>query len=256
MTPQYILKASTCREPHCASDKPEVLARNQQSEIDNLGFAKEYAEPGYSNPKKGILFANWNYFPKGIDSILEGYGYAIEWRDEWSNCGTCDKAFRTSPNSYGWLPSYVIENECELTCHECIADNAGDYLESIEDNPRTALTNRDIDPEEYGYIKLEGDYENGFHPGSNDDPNKILKTLHSQGFERVIFRMPSKDQFTVYFECFYNPLPKRKDVREFLQDAEYHCQLQYELSEIEQFDAAYKDARILLGKHIQTNFTN
>lgn len=123
MTPQYILRASLCREPHCASG-PNWQA-HAASEIDNLGFASEYEEPGYTQPDKGVLFANWNYFPRGIDSILESYGYAVEWSDEWAICDQCYKAVRTQPDSWGWTPSFTV---CDggLDCKTCNPDGVDD----------------------------------------------------------------------------------------------------------------------------------
>ena len=82
MTPEYILRKSLCREPHCASEKNwQTIAI---SEIENMQYAPAYAERGYSNPKRCILFADWNYFSSKVCSILEAYGYACEWSDEWT----------------------------------------------------------------------------------------------------------------------------------------------------------------------------
>jgi hypothetical protein len=88
-----------------------------------MGFAKEYAEPGYSQPDKAILFANWNYFPRGIDTILENYGFAIEWSDEWSTCEDCGKAVRTNPDCWDWKPSFALVGDCTLLCLDCKAKN-------------------------------------------------------------------------------------------------------------------------------------
>src|SRR5262249_11080147 len=134
MTPEYILRKSLCRAAHCADNAThEERARH----IEYMEWAAEYAEPGYDQPEKGILFANWNYFPRGVDSILERYGYQIEWSDEWSTCGDCGKAFRTQPDSYGWQPSYFWASDCEMLCKDCI--DMESYLESLEDKPRKAL---------------------------------------------------------------------------------------------------------------------
>lgn len=75
---------------------PDAVKRSGESEIDDLQWVSEYAEPGYTQPQKGILFANWNYFHCGIDTLLENYGFAIEWNDEWSTCEECNRAVRTS----------------------------------------------------------------------------------------------------------------------------------------------------------------
>ncbi len=112
MTPQYIMKKSLCREPFCVHGQ-----HSAQMHIDNLQYAASYAEPGYDDPAKGILFSDWNYFPRDLTDILETYGYAIEWEDEWSTCYECGKAVRTSPNCHNWTPSYVIEDE--IICKDC-----------------------------------------------------------------------------------------------------------------------------------------
>ncbi len=145
MTPQYILTKSLCREPHCAHGKN--WQRTTKSEIENLGYAPGYAEPGYTDPARGILLANWNYFPSRIDRTLEDAGYKVEWRDEWDACAECGKLVRTTADCYSWQPSYVLMNECEVVCHNCV--NWADYLESIEDDSNKAVT-RDCNPAKFG----------------------------------------------------------------------------------------------------------
>lgn len=220
MTPQYILRKSLCRPAHCFSahvpgkgyvnrgeletDRPEYDKQRRhaaESEIENLGWANGYAEPGYQDPERGVLFANWNVFPRGVDDILERAGYAIEWSDEWSTCSDCGKAFRTSADSYGWQPSYVILNECELVCRDCV--DWSEYLEDLEDDPTRAVQ-RDCDPADYGYTRVSEprEYENGFHPGQSDDPAAILAALHAEGKTRIVFRVADVGQFDVHFETW------------------------------------------------------
>lgn len=97
------------------------LERAATSELENMGYASEYAEPGYDTPKRGILFANWNVFPRGLDTLLERAGYAIEWSGEWYFCEDCNKALRTGPNSFCWTPAYdeKLANEGTILCKEC-----------------------------------------------------------------------------------------------------------------------------------------
>lgn len=194
MTPELILKASLCRPAHCSDADTETRAR----QIEYLGFAPQYAEPGYTNPRKCILFGNWNYFAPKATDLLEAYGYAIEWEDEWSTCSSCGNAFRTSPDSYGWQPSY-FELDGELLCKECVPME--EYLETLEDRPTHAV-NDHIDPADYGYVKLEGDFENGFHPGQNDNPREIYKRLHAAGHKRLIFNIDSVGQFDLQFSIW------------------------------------------------------
>jgi hypothetical protein len=200
MTPEYILRKSLCRPAHCA-DNATLEDRTRQ--IEYMTWAHEYAEPGYSQPEKGILFANWNYFPRGLDSILEHYGYEMEWEDEWSTCGDCGRAIRTSADSYCWQPSYVILNECELICIACLNGHADEYLESLENNPRKALNvSHGINPADYGYTQVGKDFENGFHPHQNDNPKKIYDELRKQGHPRILFTVDSVGQFDLTFSAW------------------------------------------------------
>lgn len=147
MSPELILKAgirdmlASRRSPHCYSahvigqgwvnrgenpatraDYYRQLERDATNEVDNIGFSPAYAELGYTQPRKGILFANWNKFPTNIDRLLERAGYAIEWSDEWTTCEDCNKAFRTQPDSYCWEPAGVIGDGTCL-CNQCIKAN-------------------------------------------------------------------------------------------------------------------------------------
>ena len=168
---------------------------------EDIQWAAEYAEPGYTNPKAAILFANWNQCSKRVCALLEAAGYELEWEDEWTTCSDCGKALRTSPDSYSWLPSYV-ELDCGLLCNDCVDPES--YLESIEDNPRKAITTG-VDPADYGYVLLDDSFENGFHPGRDDDPAKISKELHAKGYEHLIFRIDGKGQFDISFSVWHKP---------------------------------------------------
>jgi hypothetical protein len=196
MTPEYILRKSLCRTAHCADG---VSIERRASYIEDMNFADGYAEPGYTDPDKAVLFANWNYFPRGIDSILESYGYAIEWSDEWAVCEGCNKAVRTSPAFYRWQPSYALVNDCEIICSDCLAKDAGDYMESLENDAHRALNIPAIDPAKYGYIKLEGDFESGF-----DNPETIFNRLTAQ-HPRLLFRVDGVGQFDLGFSVWSHP---------------------------------------------------
>jgi hypothetical protein len=130
--------------------------------------------------------------------LLENYGYQLEWSDEWSTCQECGKAVRMQPDCYGWQPSYFIMN-CELFCKDCCPME--EYLESLEDNPRTAL-NDHVNPEDYGYVKLEGDFENGFHPGQNANPKEIFARLKAAGHKRLLFNIDGVGQFDISFSIW------------------------------------------------------
>lgn len=182
------------------ADYLRQLERAAQSEIENLGFADHYSEPGYSDPEKGIVWVNWNCLPRGLDRILERAGYAVEWSDEWSTCDDCGGAVRTQPDSYSWECSYV-ETDGAIVCHKCV--DWEDYCRSIEDDATKAVTS-DVDPAEFGYVRLSNAaaFENGFHPGQTDDPVKILAECEAAGKKHVLFRVSGVGQFDVTFETW------------------------------------------------------
>lgn len=221
MTLDFILKAAVSsmirghHVPHCYSahvpgrgyvndgtvdraDYLRQLERSATSEAENVTYAPDYAEPGYHHPGKGIVFANWNTFPRGLDDILERAGYAVEWSDEWSTCDDCGRAVRTSGNSYGWQASYQLVNDCEIVCNDCI--DWAERLEAIEDDPTQAVP-RACDPAEHGYHRIS-EHESGWHPGQTDDPRVILKALHTAGKKGIVFRVSDVGQFDVHFETW------------------------------------------------------
>ncbi len=130
------------------ADYLRQLERSVRSEIDNMRFAPGYAERGYDVPTKGVLFADWNKFPRDFDKVLERAGYAVEWSDEWSQCDDCQRAFRTSADSYCWTPEgvyieeqdrrdwdnhYRLDGSAEM-CLDCLQDWAVGCRESELDD--------------------------------------------------------------------------------------------------------------------------
>ncbi len=207
MTPEYILRKSLCRPAHCLGQYEEKNGGRlafAESEIESMRFAHGYAEPGYSNPAKCVLFANWNYFPSNIDQILERYGFAIEWSDEWAECENCNRAVRTSGNSYFWQPSFGMVEECTILCADCLKEEAESYLQSLENNPSTALNIASIDPSEYGYVKIEDGFQNGLHTGMDDNPKKIYARLHER-YPRLLFQIDEQSQFYIGFAVWSHP---------------------------------------------------
>jgi len=220
MTPQYILRAALRsmvyghHRPHCFStwiggtysdgSDPSTrteyllaLARACETEIDNLGYAPAYAEPGYTDPERGILFADWNKFPRDFDRVLQRAGYETEWSDEWSTCEDCGRAFRTSPDSYHYSPYYMIIGECSIVCLDCV--DWPSYLAEHEDDPDWACP-RDVDPGLHGYTLIAGAYDHAH----TETPETVLAQYHARGERGILFR--HSDVSTVYrrFEVWRN----------------------------------------------------
>ena len=227
MTLEYILRAAASsmlkghHAPHCftahtpglgyvnqglgpvenRADYLRQLERAVTSEIENLQWAKAYAEPGYTDPERGIVFANWNTFPRGLDSILERAGYAIEWSDEWSICEDCNCAFRTSADSYSWTPSYIWSGECSLICADCAREDVEGIIIPEYLNDETKCLSLDVDLAAHGFERFNPDhYESGWFPGQTDTPADIVKHLPSD--VDYIFVLAENSQFYAKFDVW------------------------------------------------------
>lgn len=183
--------------------------RQSLNRLDDIVMHGEYGEPGYSTDKDLILTGNWN--PKDfnnkeddlvlrVGNILEKF-CELEWEDEWTSCHDCGKLVRTEPDSYSWTASYAVLDECELVCHNCIKEDPIPFLEEMEGDSRKAVT-FNINLEDHGYVKVNGNsYENGWY-GTEDDPKEIARDLRSKGIERFIFTIDGKGQFNLTFSVW------------------------------------------------------
>jgi hypothetical protein len=196
-------------------------ARRALSRLEDISSAAEYAEPGYDLRDKAlILLGNWNGFSnwneaehrfvpvqpddrimcrtvKSLEQCAE-----LEWEDEWERCSGCGKAFRVTPDSYGWEPSFV-ETEDGRCCLDCVDPET--VLEEFVNNPRKALSGplrKVVRPQDHGFIHLDQEFEHGFHPGQDADPKKILASLQAKGCTRVLFTIDGVGQFDVRFSVW------------------------------------------------------
>lgn len=179
-----------------------LLCKRCNQEVD---WCSSYGEPGYSDPERGIIFADWNHVSSVVYDWLEHHGYALEWSDEWIISHEVGKAYRTSPDCYSWRPSYVITEDCDIIGRDEIesGDQIDSYIELLLDSDRHA-DNFDIDWTKHGFRKLNADaYESGFHPGQTDDPRKILKAAQEAlpGHE-FLFSIDSVGQFDARFSLW------------------------------------------------------
>jgi hypothetical protein len=169
-----------------------------------MDYAPGYSEPGYDDPTKGVLLADWNVFPRGLDRVLERAGYAIEWADDWSRCDECYKLVRTSADSYGWRKSFYMPDDCSIVCAACVSKDPTEYVEEYLLNNSDTADTFDIDLAEYGFTRFNAlHYENGWHPGQNDTPAEVVKHL-PEGYDYV-FTVPSVGQFDVQFDVWIRP---------------------------------------------------
>jgi hypothetical protein len=178
---------------------------------EHVEFAECYGEPGYTDPasNRGILLANWNHFPRGLQSWLEDCGFELEWSDEWVvtyHSGKA-KAWRTEPDCYSWQPSIVWDASYgEYLTRD---DDPADIIDALQsEHPQDVngilpdwITQQDL--MDAGYEMLSGDLESGWHHGQTDDPHKIQKeAFNNPKCSSVVFRKTENSQFYIKFECW------------------------------------------------------
>lgn len=223
---QAAIERMQCGEP---KDFPYDNYNQTISRLEECTFLPFYSEPGYQNPKTGIVLGNanltlpWKQQETPEDekirkeartksmiarvlAALDRLGYEFEWSDEWRECASCHGAVRCNADSWGWR-RYYYEDEAhgDVICGDCVCGNVERqreaYLEWIEGNHRRALT-FDLDLSKLGYLHLNDRFEHGFHPGQDADPEKVAKEIERCGGKRFIFEMDSAGQFDVTFSVW------------------------------------------------------
>jgi hypothetical protein len=172
----------------------------------DLEYARHYGERGYDDPENWILLSNWNHVKRPTQDWLESHGYSLEWSDEWVVSYENDsKAYRTSPDSYGWKPSYIILDDGDIIGRDDIesGDEIDTYIGHLLNDSNKADT-FDVDWTQHGFVKLNDDsYESGFHPGQNDKPKDILKEAQRKNPNSdFIFSIDSTGQFDLNFSIW------------------------------------------------------
>lgn len=174
-------------------------------------WCNEYGEPGYDSPETGVVFANWNNVPDPLQEALKAAGYELEWSDEWLICGQ-GKAWRTSPTSYDWSPSYMITDDGEIITSD---DGADAFIEecSITDyaQPIAALPDwvTGADLQNAGFDKANDDsFETGWFAGQTDTPSQLAQKLfEDETVYEIVFQIDENSQFYTRFSAWV----KRED---------------------------------------------
>lgn len=171
-------------------------------------IAEGYGEPGYTDPKAGVLIGDWNAIPSEVCRVLERSGFELEWSDEWTIHYEGDgKAYRVSADSYGWQPSLIFSEGGDMwSAADAEADPDG-FLEACGyiDNPGKAVPTNMLSQDQLraiGFRPVETDLQNGWYHGQTDDPMTIFNALSEYGWREVIFYLDGVGQFDVHFSAW------------------------------------------------------
>jgi hypothetical protein len=198
--------------------------------VDDIGLYEGYAEPGYGDGL--VALGNWNSWgsypapkdrrhianlPRRVGDILNKLGFTLDWNDEYCECSRCYRPVRTQPDSYRWERSY-FELDGEIVCISCLSDeDKKDYLQEIEGDYRKAVPSI-ISPDDFGYHKVGGTFENGLYGGQADSPEKIAAALETANINKFVFRISGVGQFDVHFEVYIHKDELGQEVDKRLQE--------------------------------------
>lgn len=189
--------------------------------VSDMGIGYANGE-SYSGMSDVWVAGNWNdktdyssgervvvdSMPGRLFDALERIGVNGEWSDEWDTCSDCLKLIRTEPDSYAWTPQYILSDDGEFVCVDCIKTDAASWVDDHYANEvdraltwlsaieLTELGWRDAFPDDY-------DTQTGFHPGQNGSPAAMVKQLDASNDGRDwVFLITDKGQFDVSYRLF------------------------------------------------------
>lgn len=193
--------------------------------IRDMGIGYANGE-GYSGMSDVWVTGNWNDIdrydaetrtrvkvsdvPGRLFAALERIGVNGEWSGEWDTCSDCSKLIRTQPDSYGWTAQYVLTDDCEFVCADCMQSDAAlwvdDYYANKVDRALTWLSAAELT--ELGWSDAfpdEHDTQSGFHPGQNGSPAAMVSHLYANednDGRDWVFLITDKGQFDVSYRLF------------------------------------------------------
>lgn len=110
-----------------------------------------------------------------------------------------------------------LSYDCEDSCDLLTPDNDLDqWLEEMVNDPRKCLPSHLFssgDLEEAGWQAWNGRYESGWHPGQDDDPEKITAEIRDAVGDAVdvVFLLDESSQFYVGFSAWTRPVEEEED---------------------------------------------
>jgi hypothetical protein len=200
-------------------------------------WCSEYGEPGYSTrhdaETPSIWLGDWwchchepfpgrtekqandprplhrisDHYPR-LFRQLEAQGVEFEWYDEWMiDWEGGGKCYRTSGDSYSWMPSAIYDDGGDILSPD---SDIEDWIEYVANDPHKCLLSRVHsagDIEAVGFESYNGRYESGWHPGQDDDPDKITQKIRREtGLDEdeltIVFVITGNGQFDTEFKAY------------------------------------------------------
>ncbi len=155
--------------------------------------------PSYSDEQWTIVIDTYKDWYNRLYELCERKDVDLRYSDEiiFDEQG---RAHEINPGYHGQVKTWTLINECEVLAEDEVDDCFDEYVEWLEDNSNSAdQWSTDFTPA--GYVKHDGQYESGFHPGQTDNPETIQREL-LKTFDHVIWSIDNTGQFDIGFSAW------------------------------------------------------
>jgi hypothetical protein len=175
--------------------------------IDNYEIEVcEPAEPGYSlsENEKAALICDWNRIEEKYPNIYEyiDNNFMLLYSDEWIILED-GKCYRTSPDSYGWQPSIVIDCDQYITSETVNDFSEDEFIDFLDRNSYLNNSKRAINL--WGFeprgLKIDNNYFHLFVHEAN--PEQVLsELLKNDPAGKYYFVIDAAAQFGLQFSIY------------------------------------------------------
>lgn len=176
--------------PDRTRDQIVITLRPRQTEsalnrnlCDHFGIAED-KRPFDLYPQSGGVI----YFD--AEGLIEAAGGTYAFADEYDTCIECGGIIHTGGENYGDIGRYHLIDGEGYECKSCMEKNPTRYAEEYAKSAHRGKVNPYyLNPAADDFVQLGGKYENGLHPGMNDDPAKqcaVLIKAMTEGYNAKI----------------------------------------------------------------------
>jgi hypothetical protein len=185
-------------------------------------WCSEYGEPGYGDVATTVVVLGdyWcgcdrveglhdyaTHYPR-LFARAERAGVELEWFDEWIIDYEADKAWRTSPDSYGWQSSVLFTEYGDILTPD---SDPADIIEYALSGDNRAISSRFLSIDDLAAMGFERwpdddtSFESGWHPGQTDDPTVIADRIRAEHGEdvEILSYVTDVGQFDIRWITFY-----------------------------------------------------
>jgi hypothetical protein len=136
-----------------------------------------YGELARAARESDLSSEQWDVVELISEVVYENFGDYFVFADEYDTCAECFGLIRTAPDSYGWRPDFVRDEDGMVYHVDCVSpEDVLEWTRAQAGAQPTALPDS-FDPEEYGLSEVPIEYQVGLYGGQRADPQAIVAAL-------------------------------------------------------------------------------